>query len=133
MNTLTPDDIAEFRRAFSALNLMASAAHSNAVAHGFYDEPADCFISTTCANISREVGELWDAHCRGILFDPCDKAEKMKALGLPELTCAEEEFADLILRVVGAACHLKIDLAKACAVKHAYNTTRPYRHGGKLA
>ena len=41
------------------------------------------------------------------------------------------DLADVILRTVDLAHSLGIDLDRAVADKHAYNITRPIRHGGK--
>ncbi len=84
-------------------------------------------------NLHGEVSELWEAFRDGRINARCDKAEKMEALGLPALTCAEEEIADIIIRALDTANALGVDVRRAIAVKHAYNTTRPILHGGKLA
>jgi len=43
------------------------------------------------------------------------------------------ELADLLIRVLDMCEGFKIPLDHAIFVKLAYNATRPYRHGGKLA
>lgn len=43
------------------------------------------------------------------------------------------ELADAVIRILDCAEHLGIDLGRAILAKHAYNETRPYRHGGKRA
>jgi NTP pyrophosphatase (non-canonical NTP hydrolase) len=90
-------------------------------------------IMTFCENLHGEVSELWEAYRAGNLHALCDKAEKMVAMGLPPLTCAEEELADIIIRALDTAEHYKIDVAKALATKAEYNSSRPILHGGKLA
>lgn len=50
----------------------------------------------------------------------------MKPEGVPT------EMADIIIRVLDAACAYGIDIDKAIAEKVAYNRTRPYKHGGKV-
>lgn len=42
------------------------------------------------------------------------------------------ELADLLIRVFDLCCHLEIPLLPALERKMEYNTTRPYRHGGKV-
>jgi hypothetical protein len=42
------------------------------------------------------------------------------------------EFADLLIRLVGACNEWSIDLESALQAKLAYNDTREHRHGGKL-
>lgn len=85
------------------------------------------------ANEHGEVSEFWEAFREGILNHPCNKAEKMIALGLPGLTNAEEEVADALIRILDTAEAFGVDVAKAVAVKAAYNATRPELHGGKKA
>jgi len=41
------------------------------------------------------------------------------------------ELADVVIRVCTIAQHFGIDLQQCIEMKHAYNKTRPYRHGGK--
>ena len=90
-------------------------------------------IGSYLMNIHGEVSEAWEAYRAGRIHKPCDKAEKMAAMGLRPLTCLEEEFADVVIRVMDDAEALGIDLEECIYVKHAYNATRPHRHGGKLA
>jgi diadenosine tetraphosphatase ApaH/serine/threonine PP2A family protein phosphatase len=52
-------------------------------------------------------------------------------LGKPEGLAAE--FADVIIRILDTCERLDIPITRALIVKHNYNLTRPYRHGGKLA
>jgi len=90
-------------------------------------------IGTFIANQHSETTELWEAARNGALFSPCDKAPKMEANGLQPLTCAEEEVADIMIRLLDLSHYLGIDLAKAVLNKQLYNASRPHRHGGKLA
>lgn len=43
------------------------------------------------------------------------------------------EIADLLIRVFHLCAHLKLNPGVLIAQKMAYNETRPYRHGGKVA
>jgi len=85
------------------------------------------------SNQHGEASEFWEAFRKGSLNKTCDKAEKMAAMGLPALTNAEEEIADEIIRALDKAEAHGVDVAKAVAVKAAYNSGRPLLHGGKLA
>lgn len=115
------------------INQIADSVHFNAIAHGFHppEQHVDDWLAHMCCNKHAEISELYDAWRAGTLHLPCDKAEKMKAMHLPELTCAEEEYADLIIRCLDECRRLKIDIARAIAVKHMFNITRPYKHGKK--
>lgn len=55
------------------------------------------------------------------------RGENGKPEGLPA------ELADVVIRCFDLAEGLGIDLAGAIERKHAYNASRPARHGGKLA
>jgi hypothetical protein len=85
------------------------------------------------ANQHGESSEFWEAARKGSLDKLCDKADKMKEKGLPPLTCAEEEIADELIRILDKAKEFKVNVAKAVAVKAAFNSGRPFQHGGKLA
>lgn len=109
------------------LNEWAKACYDNAKAHGFHD--VNNTPASLCANLHGEVSELWEAFRKGTLNSPCDKASKMSE----PLTCAEEELADIIIRALDNAAQWGIDIERAVRIKHEYNVTRPYLHGGKLA
>ncbi len=111
----------------AALNAIAAIVHANAREKGFHpdNETIEEFIPKTVANIHGEASELWEAFRKGKLHHPCDKD--------CGLTCQEEEIADIIIRGFDTANRLGINVGAAIAKKHAYNTTRPYRHGDKAA
>lgn len=50
---------------------------------------------------------------------------------IPKFSGAEEEFADVIIRILDTAKVRNYDLAGAVLAKMKYNDTRPYKHGGK--
>ncbi len=112
----------------------ANAAHDLSRVNGWHEAGlGDHRVPEFVANLHGEVSELWEAWRAGRLHAPCDKANKMSAAGLPALTCAEEELADIVIRAFDNARALGVDIEHAIAVKHAFNATRPYRHGGKRA
>jgi NTP pyrophosphatase (non-canonical NTP hydrolase) len=115
------------------LNEIAEIVYQNAAEKGFHDDDAfsDLFINGALNNLHNETSELHEAWRKGTLDAPCDKAEKMRELGLKVLTCREEELADIILRALDNARSWNIDIEAAVAVKHAYNVTRSHKHGGK--
>lgn len=120
---------------FSTLGEIADAVHANAKAHGFHVKGnGKAFESWFRAQIAcnhEEISELFSAYRSGKLNEPCDKAVKIKELGISNLslTCAEEEYADIIIRALDQSRRLGIDIARAIRVKHEYNLTRPYKHG----
>lgn len=112
------------------LNGLAELAHACAKDHGFHDENAgrstveNFAIWTT--NIHGEVSELWEAARNNTLDQPCDKP----ALNL---TCEEEELADIILRTLDLAKARNVNIGLAVIMKYNFNLTRPHKHGHKLA
>ncbi len=119
------------------LNKMADDVYSVSTLKGWHEHDAGKseteIVAAFVANIHAEASELWEAYRAGKLRAPCDKAAKMESLGMPALTCIEEELADLIIRVLDGSKALGVDIGRAVEAKHAFNATRPQRHGGKLA
>lgn len=116
------------------LDQIADAVHANARDKGFHEESQslDDFVDAQTNNLHDEVSELHEALRNGTLHSPCDKADKMIEAGLEVLTCAEEEYADIIIRALDQCRRLGIDIQRAIEIKHAYNKTRPHLHGKKF-
>lgn len=117
-----------------ALNEVSKSAYDNAKAKGFHDKDGDIVsdYARWTVNIHGEVSELWEAARKGNLKIYCDKYSDLKVLGLGQLTCEEEELADIIIRVLDTAGARGISIGRAVLLKMAYNATRPHMHG-KLA
>jgi len=140
LTTPTPEQL-------SILNELRDAVAANAKAKGFRDKFAEGLTpeqwagapgkllraAVFTANQHGEASEFWEAFRAGTLNTLCDKAPKMEAMGLPGLTCGEEEIADEVIRALDKAEAHGIDVSKAVAVKLAYNAGRPFLHGGKQA
>jgi NTP pyrophosphatase (non-canonical NTP hydrolase) len=75
--------------------------------------------------VHSEVSEALEEYRRGKL-DPY-----LGIGGKPEGFAVE--VADAVIRILDLCGALGIDLEEAMVRKHAYNQTRPYRHGGKRA
>ena len=73
------------------------------------------------ALIHSEVSEALEALRKG---NPMSKK-------VPEITHAEEELADAIIRIMDMAFNKKWNMPRAIFLKMEYNKTRSYRHGGK--
>lgn len=119
-----------------AINRIALVLHALAAEKGWHDfvtETDDEYLRRALLNLHGEISETWEAYRNCRLNMPCDKTPQMKALNLPILTCLEEEFADLFIRLLDSAARLKIDLGRAVCAKHLFNHTRSHRHGGKRA
>jgi NTP pyrophosphatase (non-canonical NTP hydrolase) len=106
------------------LNGYRDEVHGNARRHGWWPDGGRNY-GEVLANIHGEVSELFEAHRRGTLDDPCDKDNG--------LTCEQEEIADILIRVLDLAGSRGIDVDRAVDKKHEYNLGRPFRHGGMKA
>lgn len=102
-----------------AFNGMATAVHDNAIKHGWWEE--DRNNGEMIALMHSELSECLEGLRAG--NPPSDK--------IPEFTCAEEELADCIVRIMDTAKKRGWNIAAAIEAKHAYNINRPYKHGGK--
>ena len=122
---MSPDSI--------TFNTWRDTVYQLAQEKGFHSIHAHPDLATFCANMHGEISELWEAYRRDQLYKPCDKSEKMQAQGIETLTCVEEELADIIIRALDVGGALGVDIDKSIKLKHAYNQTREFRHGNKLA
>ncbi len=106
------------------INDWAQAVHENAKAHGWYEaprQPGELLMLITC-----EAAEAMEEIRNGHAMTETYYDDKGKMQGVPS------ELADIVIRVMDLAEFYGIDLEAAIAEKHAYNVTRPYKHGGKL-
>lgn len=93
-------------------------------AKGFWDNPdEDLNLARAIGLMHSEVSELLEAH-RVDPKGPCDK--------IPEITCEEEEVADIFLRLCNYCGARGINLGRVAALKHEYNKTRPHSHGKRF-
>src|SRR6185436_2892681 len=109
----------------SMLNELRDAISLNAKNKGFRDKLAEGLTkeqwegqvgrliraSVMTANQHTETSEFWEAYRDGTLDKLCDKAQKMVEMGLPGLTCGEEEVADELIRALDKAEAHGIDVA----------------------
>lgn len=112
---------------------IADKVHKLAWEKGWHskDEDEDHFIERACNNFHDEISELHEAWRNNKLHDLCDKTEELQVAKIGPLTNIEEEFADIIIRVLDACRKLNVDIQSAIERKHLYNKTRSHRHGNK--
>jgi NTP pyrophosphatase (non-canonical NTP hydrolase) len=107
-----------------AIARVVSNAHELVVKNGFWSE--ECYtpmgLVAKLGLITCEVAEVIECVRRG----PDEPSAKC-----PDLTCEEEECADIFLRLADYCGARGIDLGTAALVKHEYNKTRPFKHGKK--
>ena len=105
------------------LKQLQQEIHENAKAHGWWEDPrrpGELFML-----ITSEVAEAFEEIRNGRAMGETYYSEGGKMEGVPS------ELADIVIRVLDLAEYDGIDMGEAIAQKHAYNLTRPYKHGGK--
>ena len=132
------------------INDLAKEIHENAIAHGWWDEPRSFgdIIALCHSELSEALEEyrsnkpkiyyhciLNDAasedKCVDYDGDCCFKSSEAGCVkAKPEGTAVE--LADCIIRILDYCGHEKIDIEEIIKIKHEFNKTRPYKHGGKI-
>lgn len=119
---LRPEVADTFRYAYRSAE---ENAYLSALAHGWATMGKHVPPAEMAALLHSEVSEFFEAYRANALMLDCDK--------IPGVKNVEEEFADIIIRIMHYARDLDIDVAGAIVKKLEYNWSRPYRHGNKLA
>lgn len=100
-------------------------SHATAIKKGWWENPDRNFPEQLMLMVT-ELAEALEAYRESgldrLLYTDAGKPEGIAA-----------EFADLVIRLADTCGRYDIPLEKALRQKLAYNKTRPYRHGGKLA
>ena len=109
----------EFIQSFRALSIATSLT---AESKGWTAEDTPTGQAEKIALMHSELSEALEAIRNG--NPPSDH--------IPDFSAVEEEFADVIIRIMHVAHKLKYNVAGAVVAKMSYNATRPYKHGGKL-
>ncbi len=107
------------------LNSFVELVHKNAVDHGWWDEPQRTF-GELIALCHSELSEALEQYRKGHEPTETYHQEDGKPEGIPS------ELADVIIRILDMCGHYGIDIEAILKEKHQYNTTRPYKHGGKV-
>ncbi len=140
------------------INEFAAEVHKNAVDHGWWE--GERTFPEIVALIHSEVSEALEEYRDGkpLLYFPffispatlaafvAKRTEARIAEAAltirknPNARCSAQskkpegiaaELADVIIRVLDYCAYAGIDIENVLEVKHEYNKSRPYRHGGK--
>ena len=98
--------------------------HQTAKQKGWWTLPRS--FGDITALIHSEVSEAFEIYRDGIEVDYIWHTDNGKPEGIPI------ELADIIIRILDFAEQHHIDIEAAITDKMQYNTTRNYRHGGKI-
>ena len=105
-------------------------SHQTAVEHGWWEEErniGEC-LALMHSEISEALEEWRDGfHLNSVYYKTYTPGNPNKPEGFTV------ELADLLIRVFDLCGRHKLQLVEALQEKMAYNKTRPYRHGGKVA
>lgn len=135
----------------SAFNIMGRTVHENAEAKGFWQgernageavalmhselsealeamrrpAPPTCSCGAPWALKGHGLGGEWQ--CVNGHVSPCNPAQA--SAKLPGFSEVEEEFADVVIRLMDFAHAHKLRVAEAIVAKAKYNEGRPHKHG----
>lgn len=126
-----------------SIDEFAKEVHMNAVDHGWYDgEPRKplemhMLMVSEVAEASEEVRsgnpDFWYIKDgEKVAIDPCLTSDDTTILHGYKLEGESAELADVVIRVMDYFEAKGWSLEKVMQMKHNYNKTRPYLHGGKL-
>jgi len=107
----------------AGINGLACEIHENARAHGWWVEKRALpeILMLCVSELSEALEEYRDGKLIGELY-----YEGEKPCGIAV------EFADCVIRIFDYLSCVGVDIEKVIRLKHEYNKTRPFRHGGKI-
>lgn len=126
----------------AGLAILQEAVRVNNFHKGWRSDDAETRTPDTfTALLTTEIAEFFEAYRDGEpdLWYEHKQPEVSKdtpqaadgTLGKPQGMASE--IADIIIRALDTADELKLPIIQATLHKHNFNTTRPFRHGGKKA
>lgn len=102
------------------INELAQDIHNNAVAHGWWEDERS--VAEIVALCHSELSEALEAYRKGesLVWDNDGKPDGIAV-----------EMVDCVIRIFDYLAREKVDIEQIIRIKHEYNKTRPYKHGGK--
>lgn len=116
------------------LNELRDEVHKNAIEHGWWEEKRTFgeIIALCHSELSEALEEYRNGkgnnyrNCEINCHDDCENCAYKKPEGIAI------ELADCIIRILDYCGKENIDIEEMIKIKHEYNKTRPYKHGGKV-
>ena len=107
------------------INDAVNASYQNAKDHGWHDQSRSVgdLICLMHSELSEALEEYRNGNLPTQIYYNDNKPEKPE--GIPV------ELADCVIRIFDFCGLYDIDLEEVLRIKMEYNTTRPFRHGGK--
>lgn len=128
----------------SSINELVKDIHQTAVDHGWWDEIRSFpeIVALCHSELSEALEEF--RNNRPLLYFVIDTLQQDGQV-IPEIRTdygdsnydgekpegVAVELADCVIRILDYCGYAGIDIMEAIRIKHEYNKTRPYRHGGK--
>ena len=112
------------------INNFAQACHDYALRNGFWDRPKT--PGEQIALMHSELSEALEFYRDGqplddpqtqVIWTPSKTGEKPDGFFI--------ELGDTVIRIFDTMCYYGVSPEEMLRLKHDYNQTRPYRHGGK--
>lgn len=110
----------EIKRGEAMINEFAKEVHQNSVNHGWWDDERE--LPEIIALCHSELSEALEAYRNG---------EEMIWMNDGKPDGVGVEMCDCIIRILDYLACKGFDIDQALEMKHLYNITRPYKHGGK--
>lgn len=111
------------------IKTLVKESHDTATEKGWWDLP-DRNVPELLALIHSEVSEALEAY-RDVGIEQLDRVWYDESGYKPEGFTVE--LADVLIRIADLCGEFNLDLEQALTEKMAYNKTRSYRHGNKIA
>lgn len=115
---------------------IARCAHRNSKAKGFWDASEQLQEVADAAGMGTALRKMRGSQLRDLMHselgEACEGDRKdLQSDKIAGFSNVEEEYADLVIRLMDAAIALGLRLPEAIIAKMLYNQGRPAMHGGK--